>query len=212
MVSVLGWFRAGAARIFILNRLGLGAALLFLVVSIAWLIDYLPGPSEDPTTSQQTYAVLNNISKRLDPGAISNAIGARVADWKLYFPIIREHWALGVGAGNSPSALKRELIPDQLGSFFVPVHNVFLLMLSDLGVLGGAAWALIMVAPLVWLLSSRRGRGIDASALLWLGPLVVILFVSMLEFSPWATQDARLLMPAILGLWAGGVVEHAPSG
>ena len=96
------------------------------------------------------------------------------------------------------------MLPDEPGIFFVPVHNVFMLMLVELGFLGAVAWAAIFLSPLVWYLIGRRGF-IDADSLMWLGGLIVILVVSLVEFSPWATQDARLLMFAVLGLWVGSL-------
>ena len=93
-----------------------------------------------------------------------------------------------------------------MGGVWVPVHSVALLILSELGVFGWAAWAVIMVAPIIWLVLRRHIQHLEMYPLLALGPLLVLLFVGLLEFSPWSTQDNRLLMWAVLGLWAGGMV------
>ena len=85
----------------------------------------------------------------------------------------------------------------------MPVHNVLILIVAELGVVGGIAWASLMAAPLVWVLSKRSVQRFEYTPLLWLGPLFALLFASLAEFGPWATQDARLLFPAVLGLWAG---------
>ena len=89
---------------------------------------------------------------------------------------------------------------------WVPVHSVALLILSELRVFGWTAWAVIMVAPIIWLVSRRHIQHFEMYPLLTLGPLLVLLFVGLLEFSPWSTQDNRLLMWAVLGLWVGGMI------
>jgi hypothetical protein len=63
-----------------------------------------------------------------------------------------------------------------------------------------------MVAPAVWAFSwLRAGNHLNSVALIWLGPVLVVLFESLLDFTPWATQDGRVLMMAMLAMWAGGV-------
>jgi hypothetical protein len=183
------------------------AGSVHLATSTLRMCEQSGSPPSRPTT-------VNQVIHRLDIMVVSSAVGGRVADWKLTLPIIRENLAWGVGAGNVPLALKERLIPDTYGSFFVPTHNVFLLILAELGVLGGAAWALLAVSPILWILSKRRHGTFGVHSLVWVGPLTVILLVSLAEFSPWATQDARLLFPAVLGLWAGGMdtEQSAESG
>ena len=85
-----------------------------------------------------------------------------------------------------------------------------LLLLAELGIAGGIGWGFLMIAPVVWILSTWRLPSVDLHSYLWLGPLVVILFVSLLDFPPWATQDGRVLTMAILGLWAGAAAAPAP--
>lgn len=128
------------------------------------------------------------------------------SEFRLGLPVIREHLWLGVGASNFPQVLAGRFETN----VFTPIHNVSLLLLAELGVLGGAAWLLIMSAPLIWIYSRRHAVGADMLELLWLGPLLLLFFVGLLEFTPWATQDGRVLMMAALGLWAGGVSQASP--
>ena len=207
LVSLLVWVGAAEARVAILKRIWLAVFVVLMAVGLVGLVSSVPGIPKRSEAAYPMYAVLTDVYDRINLEVISRGFRDRVADWKLSFPIIRKHWALGVGAGNSPVALKEEWIPDELGSFFVPVHNILILMLVELGVIGAAAWSLIMVAPMVWLVSKKRSLRFEPESLLWLGPHVVILCVSIFEFGPWATQDARLLMPAVLGLWVGGMVR-----
>jgi len=144
---------------------------------------------------------------RLTPASIGTGYELRAQDLERSFPVIRDNVALGVGSGNLPLALKDRLSPDAISPIFTPTHNVLLLIQSEIGIVGAAAWILIMVAPAVWAFSWLRARsGVNDIALIWLGPVVVVLFESLLDFTPWATQDGRLLLMAVLALWAGGVV------
>lgn len=188
ILSLLTWVGGDQARTTTLKRVGLAVLLMFLVGSFSHLF----------TTTEA--------SERLNSDAVMEALRGRVSDWRLSKPIIREHFLAGVGAGNSPVAIKEKWSPDTVGGVWVPVHSVALLILSGLGVFGWAAWAVIMVAPIIWLVSRRHIQHFEMYPLLALGPLLVLLFVGLLEFSPWSTQDNRLLMWAVLGLWAGGMV------
>ena len=112
---------------------------------------------------------------------------------------------LGVGAGNYPLASRARRAPESVFIGYVPVHNVPLLVTAELGVAAGLAWVLLMVGPLIWVLSNRSPPLFGFHPLLWLGPLLVLLFVGLWEFTPWATQDGRVLTIGVLGLWAASV-------
>ncbi len=148
---------------------------------------------------------VSTIATRLKPANVSTGLQVRLADMRLSGPTIRENLVLGVGASNYPTALKGRLAPASSGGIFTPVHSVPLSILAELGVLGGLAWAAIVLSPAIWLLRRGRRRASGLQGLLWLGPLLVLLAVGLLDFPPWATQDGRVLMWAILGLWAGKV-------
>ncbi|MFQ6030913.1 MAG: O-antigen ligase family protein, partial [Dehalococcoidia bacterium] len=148
---------------------------------------------------------IESATARSKPEEISIGLQSRIDDARLSLPIIKEHFLLGVGAQNYPLALKEQLSPDSHGGIYTPVHNVPLLLLAELGILGIVAWLLIMGSPLVWLLRSQGKSPVSSYPLVWLGPLLVLLFEGLWDFPPWATQDGRVLMVAILGLWAGGL-------
>jgi hypothetical protein len=141
---------------------------------------------------------------RFTPASIGSGYELRAQDLKLSFPVIRDNLALGVGSGNLPMTLKNRLRPDAISPIFTPTHNVLLLLQSELGIAGAAAWLLIMVAPAIWAFSLlRAGNPANDAALLWLGPVLIVLFESLLDFTPWATQDGRVLLIAVLAMWAG---------
>jgi len=68
--------------------------------------------------------------------------------------IIKNNWASGVGRGNYTLALSRQ-IPGRESFYYQPTHNVFLLVLSETGIVG----LLFFVALLFVIASDRRNRG-----------------------------------------------------
>ncbi len=155
--------------------------------------------------------------ERFSPSSLRGGVAVRSQNFSWSFPIIREHVTRGVGAGNYPMALKEEIAPDAVAPKLTPVHNVPLLVLAELGPVGLAAWAVVAAAPLLWLARVLAGaRRPSSRALLWAGPLVLVLVESMFDFTPWATQDGRIVFIALVALWAGSLSRadrvHRPRG
>ena len=140
---------------------------------------------------------------RVSPARYLGDLRGRFREIELSGPIIRDNLLLGVGAQNYSQEIKARVAPNRLGGGFVPVHNVPALITAEHGVPGGIAWVVLMIAPFVWFVYAWRHRAFDPHALLWLGPLTVILFSSLFDFYPWATQDGRVMLWALIGLWAG---------
>ena len=161
-----------------------------------------------PVPSQRALSVIGSVAERFSSGTIVSGVSERAKDWAWSLPVIRDNLALGVGAANYPLELKKRINPNTFGGGRTPPHNVPLLITAELGVAGGVAWALILASPLVWGLSRRGRRQPGFYSIVWLGPLVVLFFEGFWDFTPWATQDGRLLMMGVLGLWAGGVSEE----
>ena len=188
-----------------LRRVGIIAAFVVLTLGTLGAGAAILGALNGPGEPAPRFTLVSQIAQRIGSEDVSRGLQSRTKDWDLAYPVIRDNVALGVGAGNFPTALKNRLNPDTPDGLWVPIHNVFLLNLAELGVLGAASWLVIMAAPMLWLLTLKKRTLPRSEAWVWLGPLIVLLTVSLVEFSPWATQDARLLFPAVLGLWAGAV-------
>jgi len=204
VVSSLAWLEGRTARWTTLKRFGLAIVLVVLAEGYTHVTSPQGIPDQPAVTSLPSPG-MESVSTRFSPSQVSSGLGGRVADAKPALPIIRENLLLGVGAGNYPLARRARLTPESVGIGYVPVHNVPLLVTAELGVAAGLAWVLLMVGPLIWVLSNRSPPRFGFHSLLWLGPLLVLLFVGLWEFTPWATQDGRVLMMAVAGLWAGGI-------
>ncbi len=141
--------------------------------------------------------------RRFTPRYVVDGIGYRMTDYELSYPIIRDNLARGVGAGIYPQALKESMPADRRTITTTPVHSVFLLNLAELGLVGGIAWGVVVASPAVWLARNRRRFRFEILSIISIGPLLVIMAESFVDFTPLATQDGRVLMWGLLGLWAG---------
>ena len=209
-VGLLAWIEAGKDRRAALKKLGIMLGLAALI----WAAFIISNPMAFYVRLGLSSPSSGNAS---DPqGGTSSNLASDVAEsfkahrghnYSLSYPIIRDNLLLGVGAGNYPLALKDHISPGTHGGIYTPVHNVPLLVSSELGILGGVAWFAVMLVPLGWILFGRVSSD-RVTALIWLGPLLVLLVISLFDFPPWATQDGRVLMWGFFGLWAGAIVTH----
>ena len=202
-VTLLAWLWRRQARGLVLRLAGIAVLAFTLTTIVALSVVPAAGDSQGPFSN-----AFSNAGKGLDrfsSSQITTGLEGRGQDLAYSLSIIREALFLGVGAGNYPQELKQNLDPGSLGGIYTPVHNVPLLILAELGILGGVAWALLMLAPLIWIISRRKEPPADLRSLLWVGPLLVLLFEGLWDFPPWSTQDGRVLMMAVLGLWVGGL-------
>jgi O-antigen ligase len=202
-VSTLTWLASRSERWRTIKRIGVAA--VFVVLGEFFILTAPAQKTTDMLTTLPSPGTAS-VATRLSPEQISAGLSGRIADANQAVPIVRENLLIGVGAGNYALALRKRLAPDSVGVGYVPVHNVPLLLTAELGIVGGIAWMMIMSAPLLWVFTNlRRSARFEFPSLLWLGPLLVLLFVSLWEFTPWSTQDGRVLMMGVLGLWAGSV-------
>lgn len=59
--------------------------------------------------------------------------------------IIAKNFFVGTGINNYPLAVKKDLYPDKESWFYQPVHNLYLLVTAELGVLGGALFMFFLL-------------------------------------------------------------------
>lgn len=110
---------------------------------------------------------------------------------------------LGVGAGGFSTALY-VLAPDSIAAYpiFQPVHNVLLLLATELGPAGSLLWSALMLSPALALLFAADGLRVDG----WLAALAAVLvahfIIGWVEAYPWSSQQGALTTWVTLGLWA----------
>jgi O-antigen ligase len=203
--------RSGLVRTRVVFRLGVAAGLLIALMSGSLFV--LSSLSESEFFSESP--LITEL-----PSQVSVSFEERLNDYELGMPTIGSNYVVGGGFANYPLLLKESIEPSlrHEDSRYLPVHNVALLSLAELGVPGLIAWALIVGVPMLWTVRGLLGARASHQALLWTGPLLIILAESFVDFTPRATQDGRVLFVVVLALWAASVASRrrrareAPSG
>jgi len=127
------------------------------------------------------------------------SITARLWLTKQSFALIKEHPVLGGGAGSFVIQLAQ-----RAGEFYLvePVHNIPLLVMSELGIFGLILLIAIVIMIGKTFLQSNNPNVILVGALL--GGLGVI---GMLDHYFWTLAPGRLMLGLVLGLWEGQVAR-----
>ncbi|MEM8863176.1 MAG: O-antigen ligase family protein, partial [Chloroflexota bacterium] len=79
---------------------------------------------------------------------VTQSVGERQILNQYAIEVIRDNWALGQGAGNFAPAMLVHPDRDQFVNIH-PVHNLPLLLIAELGILGGALWIWLMLCPVL---------------------------------------------------------------
>lgn len=114
------------------------------------------------------------------------------------FKMFTENPTTGVGLGNFLPSLPRFWKYEEDIRFLQPVHNIFLLILAESGILGILAFGFLLLTTFLQLLKSDK---IKANLLLpvWLVILIILVF----DHYFWTLQQGQILFFLMLGLsWA----------
>ncbi|MFA6306172.1 MAG: O-antigen ligase family protein, partial [Candidatus Gracilibacteria bacterium] len=83
---------------------------------------------------------------RLEEKSTSERLVSYQESWQM----IKNNWAIGVGLGNYTLALNRQA-PKQNSFYYQPAHNVFMLVLSEIGIVG-----LLFFIGLIFIIASNN--------------------------------------------------------
>ena len=106
----------------------------------------------------------------------------------------------GVGLGNFLTELPKTL-PSREIYFLQPVHNIYLLLLAETGIIG-----LVLFLWLVWIVLRRaisnkqKERGKAALLLAYLLSLIAYLLLGFVDHYPLTLQQGQLLLTLFLGI------------
>jgi O-antigen ligase len=141
---------------------------------------------------------LINLTTRADYVAVANQL-------------IRAHFPWGVGGGNFSVAAYLANSDLPANYLHQPVHQVFLLITAELGVVGGLSWLFLVAALGLAGWRSRARLRQDVWLLGWSMALLGLSATSLFDFYLWGWQFGRLMLWAVLGLWAGRYTQGFPS-
>ena len=113
--------------------------------------------------------------------------------------VIKEHPLLGVGAGSFIIQLA-----DRAGEFnFVePVHNIPLLVTSELGILG-----LILILAIMFSIGKNFFQTKNPNAILIGAVIIGLGTISLFDHYLWTLAPGRLMLGFVLGLWEGQIAR-----
>lgn len=210
------WWLLWGGLLLTLSRSAALAALVTVPLALGWWLRYRPRSWHHLLVAAGGVALLaaagaavfwQHILARLDLSQMTEWISLheRGAQFRAALGVLAARPLAGVGAANFPLALHlsgSDLRP-------LPVHNVPLLLASEVGVLGGAIWLVAGPAGLVTLIE-RRCRLSDwavAGLFAWLALWVVGLF----DYYPWGLNAGQLLSAAMLGLSGHALLRDVPT-
>jgi O-antigen ligase len=133
-------------------------------------------------------------------GAIATearSVDERAAVYEETTKIVAAHPAIGVGIGTLPLALRER---DPAFRYpFQPASVVLLDVTAETGLVGGAAYLVIAVAP--WVVLIRRRRWTPELAIAS-GALAALTVVGLFDYYTWAYSAGRLWTWIVLAAWA----------
>ena len=136
---------------------------------------------------------------RLEPlqGVASQSIDDRATYFQESMTIIKKHPLFGVGAGNYGLALVQQF-PDKPNSYYYqPVHNVFLFIWSEIGVLGLALWLILLFKLL---LDGLKTIKISAESGLAVAGLSLVIALMFFDHWLWSLHFGLMFFWLIVGL------------
>jgi putative inorganic carbon (HCO3(-)) transporter len=125
------------------------------------------------------------------------SVDERVAQIELGWRVVLERPLLGVGMVAVPVEMRR-LDPDFAYAYYPP-HLVPLVVTAELGVGGGLAILVLLLAPWVLLARGRARWNRDLAAAS--GALAAISVAGLFDDYPWMGGPGRTLLWLVIGLW-----------
>ncbi len=131
----------------------------------------------------------------------SRSVSERVSQIDDAVALFVRHPVLGVGIGDMPLALRREVDPNREWWRYQYVHNVPALVAVETGILGLAAW-IAFVAATVAVMARRLRKRTEASTgvTVYASAFVALLVASLFDHFLWSSWFGQLLFWTIAGL------------
>lgn len=119
-------------------------------------------------------------------------------------------WAnplIGVGIGNYTKALYEQVDSTRTSWQYQPVHNVYLLLLAELGVIGTLVfvWAIVVIVTISLRVHREHWRRVQPHGIPWVAisgmALLALFLMSFLEHYFWTLQFGVMGTWLAIGLW-----------
>ncbi len=129
------------------------------------------------------------------------AVAYRIDDLSLGLSILNAHPLFGIGVGNYVPRLM-EIAPNLQLWRYEPIHNIYLLIAVETGLLGLATFVFLLfytIRPLAKNLSSSSRNDTYPYTLIHLILIILVLVLFATDHYFWSLQQGRLLFWVILG-------------
>ena len=131
----------------------------------------------------------------------TKSLAERATYLKGALALIKKHLLWGVGAGNYGLAVAQEIVPQQLSYYYQPVHNVFLLILAEIGALGLIFWLALLLKLLIHSFSHRPTTALN------LALLALAVTIMFFDHWLWSLHFGVLFFWLIVGL----IIKNMPT-
>ena len=128
----------------------------------------------------------------------AKSVNERLAYLSQAGDVIKNHWLIGAGEGNYTYALYQKN-PNISAFYYQPVHNVFLLIFAELGIVGAAMFIIFLISIFLnFLISNRTDKSGDSLNKIVF--LTTILVIGCLDHYFWTSYVGLILLFMALAL------------
>jgi O-antigen ligase len=122
----------------------------------------------------------------------------RAESYKISKELIKKHWLFGAGIGNYTTAVHSELTDDKESWYYQPVHNVFLLVFAEIGVLGFLLFMTFLLFTFYFLLKNyKKAENLNFYKI---GLLIAIISMFLIDHWWWSLHFGVLFFWLVMGL------------
>jgi O-antigen ligase len=218
----VGLFTLGGAALLLTFSRG---AWLGLVVGLGVMAAMLAGVQDHAAVRRLSFACVAGLivaapligpyhgalRARTDPSARSatevRSVDERKALSDATMRITTDRPLLGVGAGALPLAMRAERPAFRYD--YQPASVVLLDVTAETGLLGGAAYLVVLAAPWLALVRHRARWTVELAAAS--GALGALTVLGLFDYYPWTYSAGRIWAWLVLGLWAAAY-RHSVAG
>jgi O-antigen ligase len=120
----------------------------------------------------------------------------RIESIKIAQKIIKDHWFLGIGIGNYGEEVRNNIIDQQPAFFYQPVHNTYLLIWSEIGILG----LFIFLCIFFYIFYLFKTFDFAIEHYFYLGIMISLFIMLLVDHWWWSTHFGVLLFWFVIGV------------
>jgi O-antigen ligase len=147
---------------------------------------------------------------RAEISASEPSVTYRVAYNELAVKLIENHpWGIGIGNQVIYSVESGLYVAEGMPLLWQwqPIHNLYLLMAAEIGVLGSLAFIVFIASLIMYHVTRIIRDGADISSFVTCSMLCVLLLFGLIDHFLWTLEPGRLMLWAVIGMCLGKLSE-----